>query len=56
MKPKVKSKTLWLNGLTALASATLMVAEVVPDWAGIAVVINALANIGLRFLTTQPIR
>ena len=60
-KAKVKSKTLWINGIT-LAAGLLSLAvggEFLadkPTFLAIIVAINGALNIGLRFLTTQPIK
>lgn len=54
------SKTVWVNVLTIIAS----VATTLNEWltagdfsaAGISLLVIALANLGLRFITSEPIR
>ena len=53
LKGAVKSKTVWLNGLTLIVDYGAVLSGVVPPGALTAIV--ALANIGVRVLTTQSL-
>lgn len=53
LKGAVKSKTVWLNVLTLIVDYGAVLSGVVPPGALTAIV--ALANIGVRVLTTQSL-
>ena len=53
LKGAVKSKTVWLNVLTLIVDYSAVLSGVVPPGALTAIV--ALANIGVRVLTTQSL-
>ena len=53
LKGAVKSKTIWLNVLTLIVDYGAVLTGVVPPGALTAIV--ALANIGVRVLTTQSL-
>lgn len=53
LKGAVKSKTVWLNVLTLIVDYGAVLTGVVPPGALTAIV--ALANIGVRVLTTQSL-
>ena len=53
LKGAVKSKTVWLNALTLIVDYSAVLSGVVPPGALTAIV--ALANIGVRVLTTQSL-
>ena len=53
LKGAVKSKTVWLNVLTLIVDHSAVLSGVVPPGALTAIV--ALANIGVRVLTTQSL-
>ena len=61
IKPKMKSKTLWLHGISltvgllSIVAGADMIAEQ-PFWLGVIIAIQGALGIGLRFLTTQPIK
>ncbi len=56
MQPKsiFQSKTFWLNAVAGLIQFLPGIADQIPQpWGGL---VLALANIGLRFITTQPVK
>ncbi len=60
MKPWWKSKTIWFNaaagGVGFLANQIQPISHHLPDWAATAYgAIVVAANVGLRFITTDPI-
>ena len=46
-----KSKTFWFNALTAVAELT----QVLPLPAGTVTIIATIVNVGLRFVTSEPV-
>jgi hypothetical protein len=50
-KPIYKSKTFWVNLLTAAAEVT----EVLPIPSGTALIASNVVNIALRWVTSQPV-
>lgn len=62
MKPKSKSKTLWLNGALMLLFAILEIAAMtfelfLPQWIYAAMLfVSSAGNLILRFYTSEPIR
>lgn len=50
-KPWWKSKTVWLNVLAGAAELS----QVLPLPPGTVAIIAAIANVGLRFITDQPV-
>ncbi len=55
-KPKVKSKTLWFNGLTTIGAALTALAGAVPgSWMIYVLAAQGIVNFGLRLMTTKPL-
>ena len=52
VKNLVKSKTFWWNVLTIVAEVT----QVLPLPPGTVAIISSIVNIGLRILTTEPVK
>lgn len=57
MKHWIRSRTLWANALTlaALTLAVLSGSPLLAPWVEEIALANALVNVYLRFVTTQPI-
>lgn len=56
-KSPVKSKTVWINGLTTAAGVITAATGMIPPPAlPYVLVVQGLINIALRFMTTQPIK
>lgn len=57
IKPRIKSKTLWFNGLTTAAAVLGAAAGVVPPpWMPWLLAAQGLVNFGLRLVTVAPVR
>lgn len=56
MKPKIKSKTLWFNGLTVAAAVLATASGVLPGpWTPYLIAAQGLVNVGLRFVTSEKL-
>lgn len=53
LKGLLKSKVFWFNTITGALELTNALAGVVPP--GTALLVNAVGNIALRFLTSKPL-
>jgi hypothetical protein len=54
MKSIFKSKTFWIATLQALLGAIVVFSSSYPD-VGTLLILKSIADISLRFLTTQPV-
>ena len=52
VKNLLQSKTFWFNALTLIAEVT----QVLPLPPGTVAIISSVVNIGLRILTSEPVR
>lgn len=53
LKGLLKSKVFWWNAITSVMEVAGLLTGIVPP--GTSLVINAVGNIALRFLTTKPL-
>lgn len=57
MKPWYRSRTIWINSLTVAIAlvAVLQGSPLFARYSEALLLVNALMNVGLRFVTTQPL-
>lgn len=59
MKSWIKSKTVWLGmvvGVLGVVQTTFQTAPIPEPWGGMAMAVLGAAIVGLRALTTEPIK
>mgnify|MGYP000868803073 CR=1 FL=1 len=54
-KPKIKSWTLWFNGLGTVATSIAMFVAALPPEVGVPLIVTQVANLILRFKTNKPV-
>lgn len=56
MKTKIKSKTLWFNGLTIAAAVLATASGILPGpWTPYLLAAHGLVNVGLRLVTSEKL-